>query len=771
VAQGGRIAKEARYYHMPETIPFENANFHGLNAKDTVLRMLKQTAGHLALLAIGLILSASQIQAQAVRRIPGHIHPLAQAQNERGHMDPTMRLSYMSLFIKRSDTKQRELEELLEKQQDQRSSLYHHWLTPEEFADRFGADQTDIDRLTGWLQSNGFSVLQVARGRDFIVFTGTVQQVESGLRTEIHRFSVEGETHYANTSEPSVPEVLAPLVAGFRGLNDFKVKAMKRPSPLLPISLSSAKPKLDLLTKNFGNVVSPDDLATIYNLNPLYRTGIDGRGQTIAIAGATDIYMSDIENFRAAFNLPFNNPRKILVPGSDDPGITGDLGEADLDLEWSGALARNASVLFVYSTDAFASALYAIDQNLAPVLSLSYGECELHTVTSDVQVLAAEAQKAAAEGITWVVSSGDSGSAGCERQSGPFSQAITRMNPNFPASLPYVTAVGGLEFNEGNGNYWSSASSQNPGSALGYIPEASWNDEDFMSQQRISGFASSGGGASWLFPKPTWQSGPGVPTDNARDVPDVALTASWFHDPYVLFTDGGVEPNGGTSAAAPAFAGIIALVNQYLTTVGGINKPGLGLINPMLYSLARTAPSAFHDVAVGSNVVPCVPRSTQDCTNGFMGYNAGPGYDLVTGLGSVDAYNLALSWRANLTKTSRLAITKFTTSTSAKVAGSFSLSLDVANQGDLDADPFTVGIYFTTDGTTATKKSDYIYCDVKGLVAGSTGTCSGSVNLGPSITPGVYVLLGVADVNNAVPQTDRSASVAKASTGPVTVTP
>jgi subtilase family serine protease len=344
------------------------------------------------------------------------------------------------------------------------------------------------------------------------------------------------------------------------------------------------------------------------------------------------------------------------------------------------------------------------------------------------------------------------------------------MNPNLPASLPYVTAVGGSEFTEGNGNYWARTPGRNGGTALSYVPEGAWTDENFIAQNDLSGFASSGGGASWFFGKPAWQAGLGVPNDNARDVPDVALTASWFHDPYALITDGSFVPNGGTSAAAPAFAGIVSLINQYLMKTGAQRSSGLGLINPMLYSIAQSTPAAFHDIVTGSNIVPCVTRSTQDCTTGSMGYKAAPGYDLVTGLGSVDAYTLALNWRSTTSKSARLAITQFTASTTARVGGAFTVSLAITNRGDLDAGASQAGVFFTSDGTMSTANNFSLSCDVKSLAVGATSTCSGTVDLGSSIVPGVYRILGVVDVNKSVPQSDRSAGTALASTGPLTVT-
>jgi subtilase family serine protease len=202
------------------------------------------------------------------------------------------------------------------------------------------------------------------------------------------------------------------------------------------------------------------------------------------------------------------------------------MGEADLDLEWAGAIAPNATIHYVYAEDNFAAAFDVIDNTSAQVLSTGFGLCELHWASSEVQAFANEAQKAALEGITWLASSGDAGAAGCEDQNGVFTSAITRLSVNLPASLAWVAAVGGTEFNEGSGNYWATTLGFNLSSAISYIPEVAWNDEAYIAQNNLAGFAASGGGASWYFSKPAWQSGLGVPNDGARDVPDVAVTAS-----------------------------------------------------------------------------------------------------------------------------------------------------------------------------------------------------------------------------------------------------
>src|SRR6185437_15369802 len=230
-------------------------------------------------------------------------------------------------------------------------------------------------------------------------------------------------------------------------------------------------------------------------------------------------------------------------------------------------------------------------------------------------------------------SSGDSGPAGCDAQ-GFLPVADLGRTTSFPAVLPEVTAVGGTQFVEGTGTYWNTANSTGLGSAMSYIPEAPWNETDG------SGLAASGGGASRLYSKPAWQTGPGVPNDGARDVPDISLSAA-IHDGYEVVYGGQNFVIGGTSCGAPSMAGILGLLNQYQVQQG--KQAGLGNINPQLYRLAQTASSAFHDVVAGDNKVPCALGSP-DCTEGSFGFPAGPGYDLATGLGSIDVNTLFHQW-------------------------------------------------------------------------------------------------------------------------------
>jgi len=505
---------------------------------------------------------------------------------------------------------------LLAAQQDRSSQKYHAWLTPEQFGDRFGLSPDDITQVVSWLQSQGLAVDEISRARNWIWFSGTAGQVQAGLRTEIRQYRVNGELHFANVGEPSVPAAFEPIIGGIQGLNDF------HPESLRP-----------LFTDSSGNHdLAPDDFATIYNLNPLYNAGYDGSGQRIVVAGESVVDLADIRAFRNLFGLSQNDPQLMLVPGASNPGKNSLQNEANLDIEWAGAVARNANIIYVYSTDVVGiSVPYAIDQNLAPVISFSFILCEQQNTLVTLVSTQALAQQANAQGITWVAGSGDTGAAACDLPSKAI--ASNGLAVAFPASLPEVTGVGGTQFDDAAGAYWSPSNSATLASARSYIPEKGWNESG------AAGLASSGGGLSRLFAKPSWQTGPGVPASNFRAVPDVALSAAG-HDGYRIISLGQAAVVAGTSASTPTFAGILALVNQYQELNGAQTQTGQGNINPNLYSLAQNTAGVFHDVVAGDNMVACVVF-TPDCVTGKLGYSAGPGYDLVTGLGSVDGYNLA----------------------------------------------------------------------------------------------------------------------------------
>jgi uncharacterized protein (TIGR03437 family) len=550
--------------------------------------------------------------------LTGHLQRLAQPQFDRGPADPAMPMNYMVLIVQPSTAQQAELDQLLADQQNPSSPRYHQWLAPEEFGNRFGLSPSDHSKIVAWLTSEGFTVNQSARGRNWIAFSGAAGQVSRTLRTPIHRFQVNRETHYANTIEPSVPEALAGVIGGFLGLSDFHLQPFVR----------QVAPNYNSGSNHY---LAPQDWATIYDVSPLYQAGFDGTGQSIAVVGESDVPIADIRAFRTRFGLAANDPKMMLYGGAD-PGTNGAQIEGDLDLEWSGAIAPKATIYYIYGADAITAIVFAVNLNVAPVITVSYGGCEIEAALSYWRTIA---QQANAQGITILNSSGDSGAAGCDPQ-GYMPYAANGQMVSFPANLPEVTGVGGTQFVEGTGTYWATTNSANLGSALSYIPEAAWNESG------ASGLLSGGGGASQLYAKPVWQTGPGVPADNARDVPDLALSSAG-HDGYTLTYNGANYIVSGTSCSSPSMAGVVAILNQYQVSKGFQTQAGLGNINPQLYRLAQSAPTAFHDVTAGNNVVNCA-QGSPDCLAGSFGYQAAPGYDLATGLGSVDANNLVTQW-------------------------------------------------------------------------------------------------------------------------------
>ena len=648
--------------------------------------------------------------------LAGHLHPKAQAAADQGRVAPSLPLPYITLTLAPAASQQADLQELLSAQQTKGNSDYHHWLTPEEYAHRFGLSDADIDKITQWLTGQGLKVLSVARGRTWIAASGTAAQVEAAFQIEIHNYLVDGEAHYANASEPSVPAALGQVVKSIRGLNDFRMKPR-------------AKPKY---TSRGTHNIAPDDLATIYDIAPLYTAGINGTGQTVAVAGQTEINLSDIQTFRSTYNLPVNNPQTLLVPGSKNPGLqsaSGDLAESDLDLEWSGAVARNATIIFVYSNDVMTSVQYAIDQKLAQVLSLSYGSCELETPASEVSSFEQWAQQANAQGMTWFSASGDDGAADCADSQNP------GLAVDLPGSLSNVTSVGGTEFVEGAGTYWSLTNTANGASALSYIPETTWNDS-----AEDGSPSASGGGASILFPKPSWQTASGVPSDNARHVPDVALSGSADHDGYFVYTGGKLEVYGGSSVDAPSFAGLTALLNQSL------GSAGVGNINPNLYSLAPAgwASGMFHDVTTGNNIVttPC-PKRTPTCVATPVGYSAGVGYDQTTGLGSVDAYKLITGWNGGNTTppVSTASITLLSNLTTVAANDAVYLTATAtATNGSTPSGTVSFSINGTSIGTS--------------VLTGSAGTATATLAVNGSQLPlGTDTIIATYDNTNSAPLT------------------
>ncbi len=566
--------------------------------------------------------------------LQGNIHPLTTAAVDAGQVDSSLALPRVTIHFALTRAQQVDLTQLLKNLQDRSSPLYHHFLTTAQYRDRFGLSSSDMNKVVAWLQSKGFTDVQPSPMRTSITMSGNAAQAQSAFQISLRRYVVNGKEHYANANNPVLPKTLEGMVAGIRGLNDFHPRPRLIRRPHFTSSITGL------------HFIAPDDFATIYDLHTLYSSGIDGTGVSIAVAGQTDIAVSDIRAFRSAAGLPPNDPT-VVLDGTDPGTSSNDVSEADLDIELAGAVARNATIIYVNSTDAFESLQYAIDKDLAPVISVSYGDCEAQT-SSGIASLETEFQKANALGITILSAAGDDGAADCDTgtDNKPATIAKSGLAVDYPASSPEVTGVGGTEFTDGSATaatqYWSGSNNADNGSALSYIPETAWNDTS-----STQGLSAGGGGASSYFQKPAWQTGPGVPSDNARDVPDVSLTASPAVDP-VLYCDSGkcvngfrntdttLDVTGGTSVGAPSFAGLVALINQ---------KAGpQGNINPILYQMAAATTGAFHDITTGNNSVPCQTGTKNCATGGTIGYSAGAGYDQATGLGSVDGTNLVNGW-------------------------------------------------------------------------------------------------------------------------------
>ena len=520
-------------------------------------------------------------------------------------------MNHMMLFVRPSAAQQTELDQLLVDQQNPSSKLFHKWLTPDEFGNRFGLTADDHSQIIAWLHTAGFSIDESARARNWIMFSGTASQVERALHTSIHRFEVNGEAHFANVSEPQIPSKLAGIIAGFGGLHDFQ------PEPLL-------KQPVSQYNSGSSHYLVPSDYGTIYNINPVWGGGINGVGVNIGIVGTSTLVLSDIQMFRSKYGLPTQDPKMVLAGTS--PGLNlGALEEADLDIQWAGAVAPGAQIYYYYSSNLYTAITSAINANLVHMLSISYGGAEMDNSTLAMQPVF---QQANAQGITVFASAGDSGAA-----QAPDASSFAHFGPavSWPASYPEVTAVGGTQFNDTTNasTYWSASNNSDLSSAISYIPEIAW--------------AGGGGGPSAIFSKPAWQAGPGVAQDNARDLPDISLSAS-PHDGFVIFFGGSqVNGVGGTSASSPCMAGITALLIQ--SVAGGGSIQGLGNMNPQLYRLAQSSPQAFHDITSGSNAITCT-QGTPGCSTGTFGYQAASGYDMATGLGSLDVNNLIAQWNS-----------------------------------------------------------------------------------------------------------------------------
>ena len=635
----------------------------------------------------------------------GNVHPLVasslrQSGADLGAVEDSLPAGRMLLLLQRSPAQESALRDFIQAAHTPGNPGFHHWLKPAEFGSLYGPADSDVAVVTAWLESHGLAIQKIHAGRLAIEFSGTAGQVREAFQTEIHRYLLNGQTHLANATEPSVPAALASVIAGLARMNDF------HPRPGLSVlghAKFNAKTRQATPLWTYPSsggvsfVVAPGDFAVQYDINPVYSSGVNGTGQSIAIVSASNVDLSLVQAYQSLFGLTANLP--VVVVDGEDPGQNSAATEAYLDIELAGSVAPGANILLYTSagtalTDGLAlAAMRAVEDDQAGIISASYAECEQELGQSGNAFWSALWEQAAAQGQTVFVSSGDGGSAGCD-DFDTQQVAYEGLQVNGIASTPYNVAVGGTDFyysqyagsssaiNTQLNTYWSTTSTTAPAiSLLQRLPEQVWNDffgfnltdggnPANLSEQSI---VAAGGGMSSAavyptgsargYPKPTWQTGAGVPADGVRDLPDLSLFAAnggnYSFYPICAFPGdcSGANPTssgtvvitgvGGTSASTQAMAGIQALINQ---SAGSWQ----GQADFVYYSLAAFQPTAFHDVTVGGNQVLCYV-GTANCAAGssatnssgygvVSGYSAGAGYDLSTGLGSVDVANLIKYW-------------------------------------------------------------------------------------------------------------------------------
>lgn len=684
----------------------------------------------------------------------GNVHPMARPEFDRGPVADSDIANRMTLLLQRSSDQEIALRQLLEQQQDKSSRNYHKWLTPNQFGTQFGPADTDIQTVTDWLTSQGFTGIKVSAGRTTIEFSGNVGQVRNAFQTEIHHYLVNGKMHVANVSDPQIPAALAPVVAGVVSLNDFRPKSQSHRLGTFRKTKATGEVKPLFTFTGCGTggtlpcyAVGPGDFAKIYNL-PAGTP--DGTGVTIAIVQDSNINVSDVTSFRSLFGLPANFSSSNIILNGPDPGIqgpdsmSGDETEADLDVQWAGAVAPGATVDLVVSEDSQSigtagidlSSIYIIDNNIAPILSESFGSCEASLGTTGEQFYIELWQQASAQGITVILSAGDSGSAGCDPAAAPANQDVATQGLAISglASTAYNVALGGTDFQNGAvpSPYWNTTNAATTQtSAKSYIPESTWNNScaNTATAGNVSlntctattinsnnnpnsdnfgiDLVGGGGGSSSLTTlnaKPAWQSGTaGNPTDGVRDIPDVSLFSSnGFNGSFYIICEMDANTGtgsstsscnlnspfndfqgvGGTSAAAPAFAGIMARVNQKTGQRQGnanfvlyqlYKKNTAGTICTSNAAAVTATGCIFYDTVTGNNSVAC-QGGTTNCSNASTAANqygilvepsststpayvTTAGYDLATGLGSLNVSNLLAAWSTATFTADTVAIT------------------------------------------------------------------------------------------------------------------
>ena len=715
--------------------------------------------------------------------------PTARPANDVGVVPGSMSLPGINLVFRRSSGQEAQLQALMSAQQNPASAMYHNWLTPEQFAGTFGMAHSDIAKVSAWLEQQGFSIDGVSRSKNRIYFSGTVGQVNQVFDTELHYYNVNGIRQYAPSKDITVPAALASVVETIANLSSF------RPKPHVRFRKNFTS------SQSGDHFLTPKDIDTIYDITKAYNAGYTGSGQSIAIVGQSEVYVSDVENFQNAAGLTVKDPTLVLVPNSGSAAVSsGDEAESDLDLEYSGGIGTGATIYFVYvgnntNYSVWDSINYAVDTRIAPVISSSYGDCETDLGSSNYATLNAILEQAAAQGQTMIAAAGDNGSTDCFGYSNLTTSEQEALGVDFPASSQYVTGMGGTEFpstdvSSSNTTYWESASGSDViSSALSYIPEQVWNDDSSS-----NGLSSGGGGVSTLTGRPSWQTGvPGIPSGSYRLVPDIALDASPNNAGYLFcssdstatdiqgscsngFRDSNDEyltVAGGTSFDAPIFSGMVAIINQKL------NSTGQGVINPTLYTLASdstTYASAFHDITSGGN--QCAAGSSYCSTAGESEYYAGTGYDEASGLGSVDFYNLLTAWPTTSSSSlgaSRTTLSATTTSPASGASDIITITV-VSGSTSLTTTPtgtLTVAVDGTTETSSLALSNGSATYSFSSTASGShviTATYSGDSTFAGSTGTVVVTVGGASSGTGSFTLSATNVTISDGSSGAATIT-
>jgi subtilase family serine protease len=605
------------------------------------------------------LLITQAIDESKLIRLAGNTRPEANAKNDRGREPDDFAVDHMLLQLKRDPQMEKEFEQFIDSLTEKTSPNFRHWMMADEQGEKYGLAQQDIDTITDWLQGHGFKVGYVYPNRMVIDFSGTAEQIREAFHTEIHELEVNGARHFANMSDPMIPAALAPAIAGVVAMHNFRPRPMHEPR--VKYTFAGCTNPVSGASTNCYAVV-PADLQTIYNVSPLYSAGITGTGETVAVLEDTNTYSNDWATYQSTFALTsYGGTLTTVHPNQagncTNPGTNADDIEADLDVEMVTAIAPGANVEVASCTDGSSLATYgtllAIENLVSagsppPIISMSYGVCEVLSGAAANAAFNSAFQSAAAAGVSVFVSAGDNGASSCapDFTLGEYA-ALPGIGVTGWGESVYNVSVGGTDFEdlynslEGGqpeSTYWNSTNSATYGSARSYIPEIPWNDScagyllyhaaGYSEAYGADGFCNSLTGISFLssvaggggpsncakgagnatygyvedttctgYPKPSWQAGIfGNPADGVRDVPDVSLFASnglWGHYMIICASDtasGGTActgaPSGWTGVGGTSVSSPMMAAIQAL--VDEKWRIRAGNPNPTYYSIAKS---------------------------------------------------------------------------------------------------------------------------------------------------------------------------------------